>query len=113
MIFLCSPIYLLAAAKPSIATKTSYSINAKRTPYAKKHKIRLIGSGRDKVLCTVIGTRGKAYQVFVFTIDSKLVTHTSIRNGETTTLNNLSKGNYMVEVLVDDEKIDSVALTIK
>jgi hypothetical protein len=113
MIFLNSPIYSLAAAKPSIATNTCFSIETNRTSNAKKHIIRLVGSGRDKVLCTVIGTRGKAYQVFVFTIDSKLVTHTSIRNGETTTLNNLSKGNYMVEVLVDDEKIDSVALTVK
>jgi hypothetical protein len=113
MILLYSPIYSLAAAKPPTAQNTSYSIEANRTPNGKKHKIRLVGSGKDKVLCTVIGTRGKAYQVFVFSVDSKLVTHTSIRNGETTTLNNLSKGNYMVEVLVDDEKIDSVSLTIK
>jgi hypothetical protein len=93
--------------------KTSYSVHANKTPNAKKHKIRLIGSGKDKVLCTVKGARGKAYQIFVFTIDSKLVTHTSMRNGETTTLNNLSKGNYMVEVLLDDEKVDTVQLTIK
>jgi len=84
-----------------------------RTPHAKKHKISLIGSGTDKVLCKVNGVRGKNYQVFIFTIDCKLVTHTSIRNGELAMLNNLSKGNYMVEVLLDDEKVDSVQLTIK
>jgi hypothetical protein len=113
LVFLYAPISSLAAAKTSIATKAPFSVNQNKTVNAKKHKIRLIGSGNDKVLCMVNGTRGKAYQVFVFTIDCKLVTHTSMRKGETTTLNNLSKGNYMVEVLADDEKVDSVALTIK
>jgi hypothetical protein len=111
--FLYAPVSSLAAAKASIETKAPYSINASKTVNAKKHKIRLIGSGKDKVLCMVSGARGKAYQIFVFNVDSKLVTHTSMRKGETTTLNNLSKGNYMVEVLADDEKVDSVALTIK
>ena len=113
LVFLYTPISSLAAAKASIDIKAPYSVNANKTVNAKKHKIRLIGSGKDKILCMVSGTRGKAYQIFVFTIDSKLVTHTSMRKGETTTLNNLSKGNYMIEVLADDEKVDSVALTIK
>ena len=69
--------------------------------------------GQDKVLCSVNGVTGKPYQIFMFTIDSKLVTHTTIRSGETAALNNMSKGNYLFEVLLDDEKIESGQLTIK
>lgn len=112
LLFMNVPTSSLAADKPSIAIiKVPYLI--KTTQNAKKHKIRIIGSGQDKVLCSVNGVSGKPYQIFVFTVDSKLITHTTMRSGELAALNNLSKGNYMFEVLLEDEKIESGQFTIK
>ena len=112
MVFLYLPNFSKAAAKPiTKSIEVSYSVRS--TENAKKHKIRLIGSGQDKVLCSVNGVSRKPYQIFIFTIDSKLVTHTTMRSGETAALNNLSKGSYMFEVLVEDEHIESGQLSIK
>lgn len=112
LIFMNVPTSSLAADKPSITIiEVSNSVKTKQN--AKKHKIRIIGSGRDKVLCSVNGVTRKPYQIFVFTIDSKLITHTTMRSGEMAALNNLSKGNYMFEVLMEDEKIESGQFTIK
>ncbi|MFI5156820.1 MAG: hypothetical protein ACHQEM_11565 [Chitinophagales bacterium] len=112
LILMYVPNSSLAANKPSFHT-TEFSFSVKATQNAKKHRIRIIGSGHDKVLCSVYGVAGKRYQIFVFTFDSKLVTHTTMHSGETAALNNLSKGNYMFEALLEDEKIESGQFTIK
>jgi hypothetical protein len=114
LLFLYMPSSALAADKHSgSAIEFSFSIEAGKTQYAKKHRVTLIAAGQNKVLCKVNGISGKAYQIFVFTIESRLVTQTSIRSGETAILNNLSKGNYLVDVLLDDEKVESGQLIIK
>jgi hypothetical protein len=114
LLFMYAPVIALAADRSSPTTiEVSYSVQAGKTQNSKKHRVRLMGSGQDKVLCTVNGIPGKSYQIFVFTIDSKLVSHTTMRSGETAALNNLSKGNYLFEVLMDDDRIQSGQLTIK
>ena len=105
----------LAAAKPSTAKKSFYySVLVTKTQNSKKHKVRLFSNaGEAKVLCSVNGVEGKKYEIYIFNVDSKLITQTSLHNGETTALNNMSKGNYLFEVLINDEHVESGQLTIQ
>jgi hypothetical protein len=104
-----------AADKPSTAKKTIfYSVSVSKTQNNKKHKIRLFSSaGKSKVLCSVNGVEGKKYDVYIFSVDSKLISQTTMYSGETATLNNISKGNYLFEVLINDEHVESGQLTIQ
>jgi len=105
----------LAADKPSTAKKTVfYSVLVSKTQNSKKHKIRLFSNaGESRVLCSVNGVEGKKYEIYIFNVDSKLITQTNMRSGETAVLNNISKGNYLFEVLINDEHVESGQLTIQ
>jgi len=120
--YLCSLLMLLAATgislaadKPSTAKKTVYySVLVSKTQNSKKHKIRLFSNaGEAKVLCSVNGVEGKKYDIYIFNVDSKLISQTTLRSGETAALNNISKGNYLFEVLINDEHVESGQLTIQ
>ena len=112
----------LASYNPSYAKgnpltakeNTTYSVVVNKNLNSKKHKVRLYTDpGQENILFTVNGIDGKSYQLFVFDMESKLVTQVMIQNHETMSLNNMSKGNYLFEVLINDEKIESGHLTIK
>jgi hypothetical protein len=91
-----------------------YSVVVNKNQNNRKHKVRLFtDAGKENILFTVSGEDGKKYQLFVFDMDSKLVTEANVRNHETSVLNNLSTGNYLFEVLIDDEQIESGQLTVK
>ena len=91
-----------------------YSVVVNKNLNSKKHKIRLYtDAGRENILFSVNGVEGKNYQLYVFDMESNLVTQVNIQNNETTVLNNMAKGNYLFEVLIKDEKIESGQLSIK
>ncbi|HTQ66081.1 MAG TPA: T9SS type A sorting domain-containing protein [Puia sp.] len=105
-----------AASKPILSEKnnTRYFVVVNKTQNSKKHKVRLYtDAGRQNILFTVNGVEGKKYQLYIFDMDSRLVTQVNTYNGETSALNNISKGSYLFQVLIDDEQIESGKLTIK
>jgi hypothetical protein len=80
----------------------------------KKHKVRLFTASDNKTLLfTVNGVEGKQYTLFVFDLDGKLVIQSVIRNRETGILPEISAGNYLYEVLVDDTNVENGQLKIK
>lgn len=104
------------SSKPSIATNNDirYAVLVNKNQNSKKHKIRLYtDAGQDKLLFTVNGVEGKKYELFVFDMESRLVSQANIHNRETSVLNNIPKGNYLFQVLVNDEQVESGQLTIK
>jgi hypothetical protein len=115
IIFLADTGLSRASNKPSTERKpVYYSVLVSKTQNSKKHKIRLFSSaGKSKVLCSVNGVEGKKYEIYIFNVDSKLITQTTMRSGEIATLNNISKGNYFFEVLISDEHVESGQLTIQ
>jgi hypothetical protein len=93
---------------------TRYSVVVNKNLNSKKHKIRLYtDAGQESLLFTVNGVEGKTYQLYVFDMESNLVMQVNIQNRETTVLNNIPKGNYLFEVLINDEKIENGQLSIK
>jgi hypothetical protein len=80
----------------------------------KKHKVRLFTASDNKTLLfSVDGVEGKQYTLFVFDLEGKLVMQSAIRNRETGILPEISAGNYLYEVLVEDTKVENGQLKIK
>lgn len=80
----------------------------------KKHKVRLFTASDNKTLLfSVDGVEGKQYSLFVFDLEGKLVIQSAIRNRETGILPEISAGNYLYEVLVEDTKVENGQLKIK
>jgi len=106
-----------AAGNPSLTGKNDarYSvIVVNKNQNNKKHRVRLYtDAGRENLLFTVDGVEGKSYQLFIFDMDSRLISQVNIRNRETIALNNISKGNYLFNVLMNDEQIESGGLVVK
>ncbi|MBS1597482.1 MAG: T9SS type A sorting domain-containing protein [Bacteroidetes bacterium] len=104
-----------ASSKPLTAKeKAPYSVVVNKNLNSKKHKIRLYNdAGHQGILFTVNGIEGNNYQLFVFDMEGTLVTQVNVENRETTVLNNMAKGNYLFEVLIKDERIESGQLSIK
>src|ERR1700675_485322 len=90
-----------ASSNPLTAKEnTRYSVVVNKNLNNKKHKIRLYtDAGRENILFSVNGIEGENYQLYVFDMESNLVTQVNIQNHETTALNNMAKGNYLFEVL--------------
>jgi hypothetical protein len=115
ILFLTAAHSTQAADKIPVASKaTHYSVVVNKTQNSKKPRIRLYASaGTDKVLCSVNGIQGKKYEIFIFNLYSQLVTQMTMRSGETSTLDNVTRGSYIFEVLVDDEHVEHGQLTVK
>jgi hypothetical protein len=80
----------------------------------KKHKIRLFTASDNKTLLfTVDGVEKKQYKLFVFDLDGKLIMQSAIQNHETGILPEISAGNYLYEVLVEDTNVENGQLKIK
>lgn len=91
-----------------------YSVVVNKNLNNKKHKVRLYtDAGQDNILFSVNGMEGKNYQLYIFDMESKLVTQVNIRNHEISVLNNISNGNYLFQVLMDDEQVECGELTVK
>jgi hypothetical protein len=101
-------------ADGSLPPAEAHSILVNKTQNSKKHKIRLYAdAGRQWLLFTVNGTAGSHYQLYIFDMDSRLVSQASIYNRETTVLNTISKGNYLFEVLMNDKQVERGRLVVK
>lgn len=59
------------------------------------------------------GELGKLYQLFIFDMDGKLVRQTQVRNRETALLTAFGKGNYVIEILSNDERIENGSIVVK
>ncbi|HSZ32950.1 MAG TPA: hypothetical protein VK772_06545 [Puia sp.] len=80
----------------------------------KKHKVRLFTASDNKTLLfTVNGVEGKQYKLFVFDLEGKLIMQSSILNRETGILPEISAGNYLYEVFVEDTEVENGQLKIK
>ena len=81
---------------------------------SRKYKIGLYPDVRQQVLFfSASGADKKIYQLYMFDMDGKLVNQASIRNRETTVLTNLTEGNYLFEVFINDERIENGQLTVR
>jgi len=91
-----------------------YSVVVNKNLNNKKHKIRLYtDAGRENILFAVNGVAGKKYQLFIFDMDSRLVSQANTSSGEISVVNNISAGNYLFEVIVGDEEVESGQLSVK
>jgi hypothetical protein len=93
---------------------TLHSIQVNKFQSSKKNKIRLYPDARQQVLFfSATGEEKKIFQLYLFDMDGRLVSQTSIRNKETTVLTNISEGNYLFEVFTDDERIENGHLVVR
>ena len=97
-----------------LKNKALISILINKDQNNKKHNVWLFNNaGRAALLFTVNGVEGKKYQLYVFDMDSKLIAQASIRNRQTTALNNISRGDYLFEVFLNDQQVENGRLTVK
>ena len=106
------------APDPLSACGTTYShhdtILVQKAQVSKKFKIKMYPNASHEVLFfSATGEEGKAYQLFLFDLDGKLVKQVNIRNKQTTVLNRIEKGNYLFEVFSDDERIETGQVIVK
>ena len=55
----------------------------------------------------------KTYRFYMFDIDGNLKAEATILSNQKTSLVNIPKGNYVFEILSDDERIENGELTVK
>jgi|ERR1017187_3514047 hypothetical protein len=97
-----------------VRNKAYLSIQINKDQNNKKHNVWLFNnSGRAALLFSVNGVEGKKYQLYVFDMDSRLVAQASIRNRQTTAVNNISKGDYLFEVFLNDQQVENGRLSVK
>lgn len=68
---------------------------------------------QEVLLFTAKGEKGKMYQLFLFNIDGKLIRQTQIHSKETSLLSGLEKGDYLFEVLSDDDRLGNGNIAIR
>ena len=65
------------------------------------------------LLFTAKGEKGKLYQLFLFNIDGKLIRQTQIHSKETSLVAGLEKGDYLFEVLSNDDRIGNGNIAVR
>jgi hypothetical protein len=81
---------------------------------SKKERVKIYPNATHDVLFfSVRGVEGRAYQLFLFDVEGKLVTQANIKNKQTTVLENIEKGNYLFEVFSNDKRIENGQVTIQ
>jgi hypothetical protein len=109
---------MLMSASATIkgAEKMSHSdtILVQKQQVSKKHGIRLYpDAGHHVLFFGAKGIYGKAYQLFIFDVEGKLVKQVNIKNKQTTVLENIDKGDYLFEVFSDDERIENGQVIVR
>ncbi|MEJ7737287.1 MAG: T9SS type A sorting domain-containing protein [Chitinophagaceae bacterium] len=90
------------------------SIIIKISQHSKIHRIKLYPNVTNEVLFFMAqGEQGKIYQLFVFDMDGKLVKQTQVNNRETTVLSAFEKGDYLIEIFSNDERIENGSISVK
>jgi len=92
----------------------SDTILIQKQQVSRKHGIRLYPDAANQVLFFAAkGIYGKAYQLFIFDVEGKLVKQANIKNKQTTVLENIEKGDYLFEVFSDDERIENGQVRVR
>jgi hypothetical protein len=92
----------------------SDTILIQKQQVSKKHGIRLYPDADHHVLFFAAkGIYGRAYQLFIFDVEGKLVKQVNIKNKQTTVLENIEKGDYLFEVFSDDERIENGQVIVR
>ena len=95
----------VSAAEPQNSSDT---IVVYKQQKSRKHGIRLYPDATHQVLFFAAnGVYGRAYQLFIFDVEGKLVRQVNIKNKQTTVLEQIEKGDYIFEVFSDDERIET------
>ncbi len=90
------------------------SSSIKISQYTKSNRVKLYPDLSNEVIFfSAKGEEGKAFQLFLFDMDGKLVRQTQVVNSETTLLTKFEKGNYLFEVFSNDDRIQNGSIVIK
>ena len=68
---------------------------------------------QEVLLFTAKGEKGKIYQLFLFNIDGKLLRQTQVHSKETSLLSGLTKGDYLFEILSNDDRVGGGNITVR
>lgn len=116
---LCSLLMILsghtAGAETGIMSACfSDTILIQKQQVSRKHGIRLYPDAAHQVLFFgARGIYGRAYQLFIFDVEGKLVKQMNIKNKQTTVLEHIEKGDYLFEVFSDDERIENGQVIVR
>lgn len=81
---------------------------------SRKHGIRLYpDAGHHVLFFGAKGIYGRAYQLYIFDVEGKLVKQVNIKNKQTTVLENIERGDYLFEVFSDDERIENGQVIVR
>jgi hypothetical protein len=98
----------------SFSTCEKDTILIRQQSFSKSHKIALYpDANQTLVFFSVRGNEGKAYHLYLFDIEGKLVKETEIRNRQTTIIKDMEKGIFLFEVFCDDNRIGNGELTVR
>jgi hypothetical protein len=93
---------------------TGDSIFIFKQSLSKSQKILLYpDAGQKVVFFSVKGEEGRAYQLFIFDLEGRLVKQTEIRNKQTTVIKQIEKGIYLFDVFSNDMKIGNGQMTVR
>lgn len=111
---ICLLMLLSQATKAKEKISHSDTILVQKQQVSKKHGIRLYpDAGHHVLFFGAKGIYGKAYQLFIFDVEGKLVKQVNIKNKQTTVLENIDKGDYLFEVFSDDERIENGQVIVR
>ena len=111
----CVIIVISAQAKSESPAKPgSDTILIQKQQVSRKHGIRLYpDAGHHVLFFGAKGIYGRAYQLYIFDVEGKLVKQVNIKNKQTTVLENIEKGDYLFEVFSDDERIENGQVIVR
>lgn len=102
------------AASDLQPAKGTDTIMVQKQHTSRKHGVKLYPDANHQVLFfEVKGQYGKAYQLFIFDVEGKLVKQVSIKNKQSTVLENIDRGDYSFEVFSDDERIENGQVIVR
>src|SRR6476659_6587607 len=103
--------FSVSNASASLNTDT---ILIQKNSTVKSHRINLYPDANQKVVFfSVRGEDGKAYQLYVFDIEGRLVKKVETRNKQTIVVKGINKGAYFFEVFSDDKRIGNGQIAIR
>lgn len=102
------------ARSEHVSQRLSDTILIQKQQVSRRHGIKLYPDANHHVLFFAAkGVYGKAYQLFMFDVEGKLVRQVNIKNKQTTVLENIEKGDYLFEVFSDDERIENGQVIVR
>ena len=115
LVLFCVLIAVSVMVKSESAVKPlSDTILIQKQQISRKHGIRLYpDAGHHVLFFGAKGIYGRAYQLYIFDVEGKLVKQVNIKNKQTTVLENIERGDYLFEVFSDDERIENGQVIVR